>query len=69
MGVTALEIKPLRIELDAAARVLVDVHQVLRDEAGNVLRDEILQHVHLVEDAPVPSPVPSIDLAKRPPQP
>src|SRR2546425_12193345 len=32
-------VEPLRIEADAAGRAVVDVHQIVRDLAGNVVRD------------------------------
>ena len=28
----------------------MDVHQIVRDRAGHVVKDELVQHVYLVED-------------------
>jgi hypothetical protein len=42
-------VEPVRIETDAAGRAVVDVHQIVRDRAGNVVKDEMVQHVYLVE--------------------
>jgi hypothetical protein len=50
--VTDPHVKPLRIEVDAAERTVVHLRQVVRDSGGNVVRDEIVRHVHLVEDEP-----------------
>ena len=43
-------VEPVRIETDAAGRIVVDVHQVVRDLAGTVLRDQMVQHVYVVAD-------------------
>ena len=43
-------VDPVRIEPDAAGRLVVDVHQVVRDLAGAVVRDQMVQHVYDVAD-------------------
>jgi SAM-dependent methyltransferase len=49
-GMIDPHVEPVRIETDAAGRVVVDVHQIVRDRAGHVVKDELVQHVYLVED-------------------
>lgn len=41
---------PLRFEQDGAGRIMVDVHQIVRDLAGNTLSDRIVQHVYTIRD-------------------
>ena len=48
-GVIDPHVEPLRIETDSAGRAVVDVHQIVRDLAGRVVKDEMVQHVYLVE--------------------
>ena len=48
-GMIDPRVEPVRIETDAAGRAVVDVHQIVRDRAGNVVKDEMVQHVYLVE--------------------
>ena len=43
-------VEPIRIEPDGAGRMIVDVHQVVRDLVGTVLVDRIVQHVYLITD-------------------
>ncbi len=43
-------VDPLRIEDDEHGRTVVDVHQVVRDPAGNVLVDQTIQHVYSIRD-------------------
>lgn len=43
-------VEPLRFHTDGPNRTLVDVHQVVRDKNGNIMVDEIVQHVYLIED-------------------
>ena len=43
-------VKPVRMEDDGTGRTVVDVHQVVRDPAGGVLVDEMVQHVYAIED-------------------
>ena len=39
-------VEPLRFEVDAEGRVLVDVHQVVRDLAGELVSDGVVRHVY-----------------------
>ena len=48
-------VEPLRLKADEDGRTVVDVRQVVRDRNGNVMLDEIVQHVYLVEDGLVRS--------------
>jgi hypothetical protein len=41
-------VDPLRIERDEAGRMIVEVHQVVRDLKGNVLLDTIVHHAYRV---------------------
>jgi nuclear transport factor 2 (NTF2) superfamily protein len=43
-------VEPLRFEADKAGRIVVDVRQLVRDRSGNVMVDEMVQHVYLIED-------------------
>lgn len=43
-------VEPVRIEDDPAGRTVVDVHQVVRDLSGNILVDQIVQHVYTIRD-------------------
>jgi hypothetical protein len=43
-------VDPLRFEDDEAGRIAVEVHQVVRDLDGNILRDGIVQHVYSIND-------------------
>ena len=49
-GVIDPHVEPRRFEVDAAGRTVVDVQQVVRDRAGNLVKDEMVQHVYLIED-------------------
>jgi hypothetical protein len=42
-------VEPVRIEEDESGRTVVDVHQVVRDLAGNVLSSQMVQHVYSIE--------------------
>ena len=43
-------VEPLRTEDDELGHTVVDVHQVIRDRSGNVLLDQIVQHVYSIRD-------------------
>jgi hypothetical protein len=43
-------VEPLRFETDKTGRTVVDVHQVVRDLAGNILVDQVVQHVYTVQN-------------------
>lgn len=41
---------PVGYAKDDSGRVVVDVHQVVRDPAGAVLVDQMIQHIYRIED-------------------
>lgn len=43
-------VEPMAFKTDADKRVVVDVHQTVRDLAGKVLSDQMVQHVYTMED-------------------
>jgi hypothetical protein len=54
-GLIDPHVEPLRFEADEAGRIVVDVHQIVRDRTGNIMVDEIVQHVYSIEDGLVRS--------------
>lgn len=49
-GIIDPHVEPVRIEDDATGNTVVDVHQVVRDLSGNILKDQIVQHVYSFRD-------------------
>ena len=49
-GLISPHVEPLRFDTDEAGRIVVDVRQIVRDRAGNIMADEMVQHVYLFED-------------------
>jgi ketosteroid isomerase-like protein len=49
-GMIDPHVEPLRMDNDEAGNIAVDVHQVIRDLNGNVLKDQIVQHVYSFRD-------------------
>lgn len=43
-------VDPVRIADDAEGRTVVDVHQTVRDLAGNLLSDQTVKHAYTIED-------------------
>ena len=43
-------VEPLRFEADEAGRIVVEVHQVVRDRAGTVMADRVVHHVYDLRD-------------------
>jgi ketosteroid isomerase-like protein len=43
-------VEPTNISADADGRLLVDVHQVVRDLDGNVVTDVTVRHIYLLRD-------------------
>ena len=43
-------VEPRRFTTDDAGRIVVDVHQVVRDLAGRVMSDQMVQHVYEIKD-------------------
>jgi len=44
------QVEPLAFKTLADGRVLVEVHQIVRDLAGKVLADRMVQHVYTLEE-------------------
>ncbi len=43
-------VEPVGFKNDSGGRTIVDVHQVVRDPAGSVLIDQMVQHVYAIHD-------------------
>jgi hypothetical protein len=43
-------VDPMKFQFDEAGRVIVSVHQVVRDIAGNVLHDRMVEHAYTMEN-------------------
>jgi hypothetical protein len=43
-------VEPLRFHTDDSHRTFVDVHAVVRDQDGNIIADEMIQHIYVIED-------------------
>jgi ketosteroid isomerase-like protein len=48
-GMINPHVEPMTIDVDEAGRVLVGVHQVVRDLSGKVLLDRMVEHLYLLE--------------------
>jgi hypothetical protein len=42
-------VEPRRFTVNEAGRIVVDVHQVVRDLSGRVVTDRMVRHIYLVE--------------------
>ena len=49
-GIIDPRVEPRRFTTGAEGRVVVDVHQVVRDRAGTVVTDQMVQHVYTIDD-------------------
>jgi hypothetical protein len=49
-GVIDSRVEPAGFTTDAEGRVVVDVHQVVRDTAGELLSDGRVEHVYTIRD-------------------
>jgi len=49
-GLIDPHVEPMRMQPDQTGRVVVDVHQVVRDLSGAVIQDRTVQHVYLIRD-------------------
>ena len=49
-GLLNPRVDPVGIEADSEGRIVVDVHQVIRDLAGTVLFDRNVQHIYHMKD-------------------
>jgi len=43
-------VEPRRFGIDETGRIVVDVHQVIRDRSGNTVADQMVQHVSTIRD-------------------
>lgn len=43
-------VEPQRFEIDETGRIVLDVHQVVRDLTGNLLLDQMVQHIYTIEN-------------------
>jgi len=43
-------VEPLSFAIESDGRIAVDVHQVVHDKRGNLLVDQIIQHVYEIRD-------------------
>lgn len=49
-GMINPHVDPVKVEADGHGRIVVGVHQVVRDLSGNVLFDRMVDHVYLFEN-------------------
>ncbi len=54
-GMTNPHVEPKTIETDPTGRVVVGVHQVVRELSGNVLLDRMVEHVYTIKDGLIQS--------------
>ena len=50
-GMLNPRVDPVGIEADSEGRIVVNVHQVIRDLAGALLFDRTVQHIYLIKDS------------------
>ena len=49
-GLIDPHVEPVSFSSDAAGRIVVGVHQVVRDLAGAVIVDQMVEHLYTIED-------------------
>jgi hypothetical protein len=49
-GMIDPHVDPVKVEADGHGRIVVGVHQVVRDLGGKLLLDRMVEHVYLFED-------------------
>ena len=49
-GLIDPHVEPIRFHEEENGRIIVDVHQVVRDLAGTILADTMVQHVYRMRD-------------------
>src|SRR3954452_19021383 len=54
-GMLDPHVEPLKFTEEESGRIAVDVHQVVRDLAGQVLFDRMVQHVYTLRDGLIQS--------------
>jgi SnoaL-like protein len=48
-GLIDPHVEPRGFSTDDTGRIVVDVHQVVRDRAGHLLTDQVVQHIYVIE--------------------
>ena len=43
-------VEPRHFGTDETGRIVVDIHQVVRDREGRVLTDQMVQHIYVIQD-------------------
>ena len=54
-GMVDPHVEPKTFDVDSAGRIVVGVHQVVRDLAGKVLLDRMVEHVYTLNDGLIQS--------------
>lgn len=49
-GMIDPHVEPVAFKIDETGKIVVDVHQIVRDLKGAVLLDRNVQHVYLIDD-------------------
>jgi hypothetical protein len=49
-GMIDPQVDPVKLDADGQGRIVVEVHQVIRDLAGKILMDRMVEHVYSLED-------------------
>lgn len=49
-GMLDPHVEPVRMEEDDIGNIVVDVHQLIRDLSGTILKDQMVQHVYSFRD-------------------
>ena len=49
-GLIDSSVEPTHVEPDGTGRIVVDVHQTVRDLSGKVLAEKMVQHVYSLQD-------------------
>ena len=49
-GMINPHVEPIKIDADGSGRIVVGVHQVIRDLSGKTLLDRMVEHVYCFED-------------------
>ncbi len=49
-GILDPHVEPVRMDEDETGSTAVHVHQVIRDLSGNILKDQIVQHVYFFRE-------------------
>ena len=48
-------VDPVRFETDESGRLVVEVHQVIRSLAGDVIKDQMVRHAYVIENGRIKS--------------